>query len=127
MPATYRYTCCQASDIERPWHPGDLFVLHWISEALPMTEARPPTPVMLTAELAGPFKTVDRLKTATTAAPFAQATSARTTTHGGKALTSTILIPADAAPGLYRLNFAIDSAGEILSGSSVIEIVRVKP
>lgn len=124
-PVTYRYTCCQKTDIDQVLHPGDVLVVHWIVETLPPTRTYPETPVTLSASLTGSYPDATTLKrSAGAGAPSSALTAApvQTTDRAGGAPVSTIAIPLDAAPGLYDLSTSVESGGGRLSGESIVRV-----
>lgn len=130
-PVTYRYTCCEKTDVDQVLHPGDVLVVHWIVETLPPTQAYPEAPITLSASLTGSYPDATTLKSSVGAgAPSPRLTAApvQTTNRAGGAPISTIAIPTDAAPGLYNLSTSVESGGSRASGDSVVRVeARVAP
>lgn len=124
-PATFTYTCCSAGDVDQVIHPGEVFQLHWIVLAGPPSPAAP-TPIALSAFLTGPHTDTTDVKTAfgdgVPASPTMEATPVHTTSNAGEAPISRIVVPPDAAPGLYDLSTVVESAGGTLSGKYVIRV-----
>ncbi|BDO43414.1 hypothetical protein [Cellulomonas sp. NTE-D12] len=124
-PATYRYTCCQKTDVDQVLRPGDVLVVHWIVETLPPTQAYPQAPVTLSASLTGSYPDVTTLKSSVgvgVPSPRLTAAPVQTTNRAGGAPVSTIAIPTDAAPGLYDLSTSVESGGGRASGESVVRV-----
>ena len=91
------YTCCSIADVTQPAHPGSTFRVHWIKPDPPITY-----PVNLTAELVGPYTTVDAAK-AEGAAHHYRATLVAVEPPYTTAPVSIIHVPASATPGYYNL------------------------
>lgn len=120
--ATFTYTCCSRADVTQVRHPGDVIHLHWIVSAGPPSATSNVSPVTLVVALSGPYQSVESLKGASTPAPIASAQPIHTTTGVGGDPVSTLVIPKDAASGLYNLTTSVESAGGGLSGGSIIQV-----
>jgi len=120
--ATYSVTCCQSSDIDQLYHPGETLVLHWIVSPGPPTSSHAPTRLTLSASLDGAFGSVADLKGGSPAADTPRAASVTTTDRSPTVPNSVIQLPADLAPGYYNLVFKIAAAGNSFGGASVIQI-----
>ena len=123
----FTFGCCAESDLTRPLHPGDAFVMHWIVK--PASQPGTSDPVTLDARVYGPFPDVASLKAAfssgsTPNVPVAEyaAPLILTRSTDGSAHTSTISLPPEAAAGLYDVETMVTSAGAGLGGGSVISV-----
>jgi hypothetical protein len=122
------YTCCEANDVDRAYHPGETLTIHWIVTS-PTGAAAPSPGVELTARLTGPYQTVDKLKAATpdTRHVDGKATFTAPPVHpSGKPdeqPVSTIAIGADAEPGYYNLEFSVATSGGTSGGASIVQVV----
>jgi hypothetical protein len=121
--ARYTFTCCTASDIESAWHPGETVRLHWIVVAAAATADSRPSPITITAILAGPYASVNGLKGGAPAARTLPATALKTDDRNPMVPTSTFALPSDLAPGLYNLVFKVDyGGGNSVGGASVVHV-----
>jgi len=125
--ATVTYTCCRQADIAPVRHPGDAVQVHWIVSAGPPSASSKAGSVTLSASLSGPYPDVNSLKAAPTPVAAATAIPVRTTDRAGRAPTSTLVVPADAASGFYNLAFAVESEGATRSGASIIRVAAHAP
>ncbi|WP_232233926.1 hypothetical protein [Micromonospora chokoriensis] len=120
------YTCCDATDVDTVYQPGQKLILHWI--VTPGTAPASKSPqVELTARLTGPYADPSELKSATTgkAAPAAgqatfQAPPVRPSGAADERPSSVIPIAEDALPGYYHLTFAIREGGGSVGGASIV-------
>jgi hypothetical protein len=127
--ATYSFTCCKATDVNTVRHPGETFVLHWISTPGSPSPARPVS-LTLSASISGPFGTARALKKAlgsrgTEKTPSLEVLNAKPihpTTWNDRPLLTEIPIPRNAPAGLYNLKFTVASANTSGSGDSIITI-----
>ncbi len=123
-PATYshyQYTCCDAADVQRVWHPGETLTMHWSPQSAQTTDSSTQM-LTLTASLTGPYADVDSLKKGGAASISLKAApvSASNGTHSSPV--SVIALPAGLAPGLYNLTGTVASSGASSSGSSIIQV-----
>ncbi len=119
----FRYTCCAASDVQRVWHPGQAFTLHWIVEPAGMTSDPRQHPLTLTALLRGPYSSVAALKAAVAHAETLAATPIHVTDQLPGTPVSTIPLPRNLPAGWYNLVVGVDSAsGNQAGGGSVIHV-----
>jgi hypothetical protein len=110
-------------------HPGETFVLHWISTPGSPSPARPVS-LTLSASISGPFGTARALKKAlgsrgtekTPSLEVLNANPIHTTTWNDRPLLTEIPIPRNAPAGLYNLKFTVASANTSGSGDSIITI-----
>ena len=123
----FTFGCCSASDLTRPLHPGEAFVMHWVVKpvSLPGTS----DPVTLDVRVFGPFPDVVSLKSAfsdgpTPNVPVAQYAAPLISTRStdGSAHTSTIQLPPGAAAGFYDVESMVTSAGAGVGGGSIISV-----
>jgi hypothetical protein len=115
-----RYTCCDVSDMNRDYHPGDTVTLHWIVDPAGLG---PSDGVELDAHLTGPDPTVAELKHATAAGKFTFAAEPlHPTGRAGEAPVSDIAIPTGAPTGYYDLVISIIETGGSTSAGSVIQV-----
>ncbi len=121
--ARYTFTCCTASDIQSAWRPGETVSLHWIVVAAGATADSRPLPITITAVLAGPYASANRLKGGAPAARTLPAEALHTDDHNPTAPTSTFALPSDLAPGFYNLAFKVDyGGGHSLAGASIVQV-----
>jgi hypothetical protein len=116
----FRYTCCATSDVQRVWHPGQAFTLHWIVEPAGMTSDPRQHPLTLTAVLKGPYSNVGALKAAVAHAETLAATPIHVTDQLPGTPVSTIPLPRSLPAGWYNLEVSVDSAGGNQVGSSSV-------
>lgn len=69
---TSTYTCCRASNIMGPWHPGQTLTIHWIVKPGRLSDKPKATKLTLKASLTGPYESVAGLKSATRSGPAAR-------------------------------------------------------
>ena len=111
-------------------HPGETFVLHWISTSGSPSPARHPVSITLSASLSGLFRTAQALKKALGSRGTERPTSLEvlnvkpihTTTWNDRPLLTAIAIPPNAPTGLYDLKFTVASANTSGSGDSIIVV-----
>jgi hypothetical protein len=121
--ARYTFTCCSASDIQGAWHPGETVSLHWIVVAAGATADSRPSPITITAVLAGPYANVNGLKGGAPAARTLPAAVLNRDDRNPTAPISTFALPSDFAPGFYNLAFKVDyGSGNSLAGASVVQV-----
>ncbi len=128
--ATYSFTCCRTADINTVRHPGETFVLHWISTPGSPSPALSPVAITLSASLSGPFQTVLTLKkTIGNRGPgkkhsleLLNARPTHITAWDSRPPLTTIAIPRNAPTGLYSIKFTISSAVSSISGDSIIRV-----
>jgi len=119
----FQYTCCAGSDVQRVWHPGQDFTLHWIVEPAGMTSGPRQHPITLTAVLTGPYPSVAALKAAGAHAQTLAATPIHVTDQLPGNPVSTIPLPRSLPAGWYNLDVSVDSAGgNRVGGGSVIHV-----
>ncbi|MBM7494263.1 hypothetical protein JOD64_005485 [Micromonospora luteifusca] len=120
------YTCCDATDVDTVYQPGQNIILQWI--VMPGTAPAAKSPqVELTARLTGPYADPSELKNATTGkvrpaskeATF-QAPPVRPSGAADERPSSVIPIAEDALPGYYNLIFAIREGDGSVSGASIV-------
>jgi hypothetical protein len=118
--AQARYTCCAAADVETVYRPGQAVSVHWtVVESV----ANPSRDVVLQARLAGPYRSVDELKAATSDSGSAYASlPVRPTGAPGEQPVSTIPLGVDARAGYYNLVFSVVQAGWTSGGASVVRV-----
>jgi hypothetical protein len=123
-PATftrYQFTCCDGSDVQRIWHPGETLLLHWSPQSASSTDSATQM-LTLTATLRGPYADVDSLKRGGMAPTTLAAASVSATTAMPSSPTSVIVLPADLPPGFYDLTEKVASASGSASGSNVVRV-----
>lgn len=129
----YSYTCCPADLSATLWHRGQTLRVTWSAVRETRSPAGSPVGITLTMVLTGHYASVSTLKSATTArpssparpggrAPIAVAPSIRTTTRAGGAPVSVLVIPRDAPPGFYNLQFSAGSGNARSGGSTIIRV-----
>lgn len=119
----YTFNCCTAVDSQGPWRPGDTVDLGWIVGTTVLPTDDPPRSRVLTAELQGPYASVEALKGGAAATTTLAAPPLTTDDHNPAAPTSHITLPASFAPGFYNMVFAIDyGQGNSFSGASVLQL-----
>ncbi|MGY4909168.1 hypothetical protein [Micromonospora aurantiaca (nom. illeg.)] len=114
------YTCCADLDVDKPYHPGQTLSVQWTVEPGSTSPQ-----VELTAQLTGPYGTVDDLKAASAGPGLVTftATPIQPTGTPGERPASTIVIGPDAKPGFYDLVTSVVGDGNaITSGSSIIQV-----
>jgi hypothetical protein len=131
---TYSYTCCSAGLNATVWHPGQAIRVTWKAVPQGRVPAANPAGLTLTMLLTGPYADVSTLKSAISAngsparpggrAPAATAPAIHTTDRAGGAPVSVLMIPRDAAPGYYNLQFTVASGGGSMSGATIIQVAR---
>ncbi len=131
---SYWYTCCSANLSATAWHPGQTIRVTWSAVRATQSPAGSQAGITLTMVLTGPYGNVSALKSAIAAkpsparpggrAPMAVAPAIGITTRAGGAPVSVLVIPRDAPPGFYNLQFGAES-GRARSGGSTI--IRVAP
>jgi hypothetical protein len=119
VPVTY--TCCEAADVEMPYQPGQTMTVHWIVQTPEEPVSGPPA-VELTASLTGPYASADDLKGGTAGAATYTAAAVRPSGAPDEQPVSTIVIGADAQPGLYNLVTSANQGGATSGGSSVVRV-----
>lgn len=124
------YTCCEAADVNSDYHPGQTLSVHWIVTPGTSSAGGQNQQVELNAHLAGPYATVNDLKTS--AAPADKdlagvstftAEPVRPSGRAGEQPVSLILIPPTATPGYYNLVTSVTEPGATASGASVIHVI----
>lgn len=120
--ASFRFTCCAASDAQPAWHPGQKVALRWIGESAGVTSDGAKQPITLTAVLTGPYASVALLKAGGAHADTLYASPMQVTNRTSGNPVSTIGLPMDLPAGWYNLTTNIRSAGSIVSSASVIEV-----
>ncbi|MFI7305412.1 hypothetical protein ACIBM8_19540 [Micromonospora aurantiaca] len=114
------YTCCEDLDVDKPYHPGQTLTVQWTVEP-----GSTSSQAELTAQLTGPYGTVDDLKAALAVPGLVTftATPVRPAAGSGERPVSTIVIGPDAKPGFYDLVTSVVGDGNaITSGSSIIQV-----
>ncbi|HEV7710632.1 MAG TPA: hypothetical protein VGP16_20730 [Asanoa sp.] len=118
---TVTYTCCVATDVETPYQPGQTMTVHWIVQT-PEEPVSGPPQVELTASLTGPYASADDLKGGAAGAATYTAAPVRPSGAPDEQPVSTIVIGADAQPGLYNLVTSANQDGATSGGSSVVRV-----
>lgn len=128
----YSYTCCSANLGATVWHPGQTLRVTWSAVRVTQSPTGSQARVTLTVVLTGPYGNVSTLKSAIAAkpspnrpggrAPVAVAPAIRTTTRAGGAPVSVLVIPPDAPPGFYNLQFGAASGSARSVGSTIIRV-----
>lgn len=119
----YMFTCCTANDGQGAWRPGDTVDVQWIVGTTRVPNDGPPRSIVLSAELQGPYATVDELKTGSAPVTTLTATPITTDDQDPAVPTSHITLPATFRSGLYKLAFSIDyGQGNSMSGASVLQV-----
>ena len=129
---SYWYTCCSANLGATVWHPGQTIRVTWSAVRETQSPAGSRAGVTLTMVLTGPCGSVGALKSAIAAkpsptrpggrAPMAVAPAIRITTRAGGAPVSVLVIPRDAPPGFYNLQFGAESGSARSGGSTIIRV-----
>jgi hypothetical protein len=122
--ASFRFTCCAASDAQQAWHPGHEAALHWIGESAGMTSDDTKHPITLTAVLTGAYGSVALLKAGGAFADTLYASPMQVTDRTSGSPVSMIGLPVDLPAGWYNLATNIRSAGGSVSSASVIEVTQ---
>jgi hypothetical protein len=118
----YRVTCCQSSDINQVYHPGEALVVHWmVSPGWPTTSSIATT-LTLSLTLQGPYASVTALKSGAAASYTLHAATLTTTDRSNRAPTSSIQLPGDLPPGFYNLTTKIAGPDSSQSGASVVQL-----
>src|SRR5262245_54006723 len=119
----YQFTCCQASDVDRAWRPGETLTVHWIAkEGMPTADATRHR-VTLSATLSGPYADAASLKSGAAATRRLQATTITVDDRTSAAPVSTIALPPDLPAGLYNLAIEVDTGqGNGMTAASVVRI-----
>ncbi|WP_433825821.1 hypothetical protein ACQP2E_27395 [Actinoplanes sp. CA-015351] len=131
--AVVTYSCCADTDVDSPYHPGQVMSVRWTVESTNVPAAGGAAPVELSASLTGPYATVSELKSApedsTNAAEYVTLTAPPVRPSGtpGEKPVSTILISSDAGPGYYNLTTAMKQGEKIVDGASIIRVVTPAP
>ena len=123
-PTPASYSCCDASDVDKIYKPGQTLTVRWA--VVPGQPGGPPPQVTLTASLTGPYASVEDLKAAIAdvTAPTGDATltaqPVRPSGQPGEQPVSVIALPTTAVPGYYHLlTTAADPTGRVSSGSVI--------
>lgn len=122
--ASFRFTCCAASDALQAWHPGHEVALHWIGESAGMTSDDTKHSITLTAVLTGPYASVAVLKAGGAHADTIYASPLQVTDRTPGNPVATIGLPIDLPAGWYNLATIIRWAGGSVSGASVITVTQ---
>jgi hypothetical protein len=120
--AQYTVTCCQSSDVNQLYHPGEALVVHWIVSPSTATASDAATTLTLSATLQGPYASVTTLKSGGPAAYTLHAAAVTTTDRSPTAPTSVIQLPADLPPGYYNLVERVAQPDSTAGGASVVQV-----
>jgi len=120
----YTYTCCEGSDFQRIWSPGETLTLHWVA-APAGTTAGSGQRITLTAVLTGPYANVDASKAGGSSRVTVQAAPVVTTDRAGADEVSSIVLPIGLPDGFYNLADTIDVSSGKASGASVINVSHI--
>jgi hypothetical protein len=125
--ATYRYSCCDATELV-PVRQGndEVATLHWTAIPASPTTTRAAIPVSLAAALTGPFPDATVLKIAMASKPrrlpTIVAATVRTTDQAGGAPVSTFRIPTTTPAGLYDITTTVAYAGGSQTADGVVQV-----
>ncbi|RAO32731.1 hypothetical protein ONO23_03149 [Micromonospora noduli] len=126
IPTTY--TCCDSTDVDTIYEPGQHVAVHWNVELGTGPAARP-SQVELAARLTGPYSSVGDLKNASRgkAQPASgevtfEAPLVRPSGAADERPVSVISIGADALSGYYNLITSVRQGGGTVSGASVVRV-----
>ena len=118
----YTYTCCEASDIQRLWLPGDTLALHWMVAPAGTTSDATAERITLTAVLSGPYPNVAALKAGGSPRLTLRAAPIGTTDRARANAVSSIVLPMSLPAGFYNLADTIESANGKAGGATVIQV-----
>ena len=118
----YTYTCCEASDIQRVWLPGDTLTLHWMVASAGTTPDVTAERITLTAVLTGPYPNVAALKAGGSPRLTLRASPIGTTDRANVNAVSSIVLPTSIPAGFYNLADTIELANGKDAGASVIQV-----
>ena len=119
----FQFTCCVSGDVQKVWHAGEEFTLHWIVEDAGTTSDAAQHPITLTAVLTGPYASATLLKTGGAHAETLAATPIQVTDRTPGSPVSSIPLPQALPAGWYNLAYSIDSGGgNRAAGASVIRV-----
>ncbi len=117
----YQYTCCDAADVQRVWHPGETLTMHWTATVALTTDSSTGT-LTLTATLTGPYADVNSLKAGSAASTTLSAAPLSASNVTPSILVSLIALPAGLAPGFYNLASAVTAPGGQSGGSTIVQV-----
>jgi hypothetical protein len=120
--AQYAVTCCQSSDVNQLYHPGEALVVHWIVSPSTRTASDAATTLTLSVTLQGAYASVTTLKSGAAAAYTLRAATVTTTDRSPTAPSSVIQLPADLPPGYYNLVMKVAMPGNSAGGASVVQV-----
>jgi hypothetical protein len=118
----YTYTCCQASDTQRAWVPGETLTLHWIAQPAGTTPDNSAARITLTAVLTGPYPNVNALKAGGSPRVTLSATPIVTTDRANTNAASSIALPTSLPAGFYNVANSMELASSKASGATVIQV-----
>jgi hypothetical protein len=121
--ARYQFSCCLASEIGQVWSPGQTVQLHWIVQSATATPDSTPHNLVLTANLAGPYKDVVTLKSLRPAQRTITTASININDRTPATPISVFVLPSDLAPGLYSLTIKVDfGGGNRMDAGSIVQV-----
>jgi methionine-rich copper-binding protein CopC len=121
--AHYTVTCCQSSDVNQLYHPGEALVVHWIVSPSTRTASDAAITLTLSVTLQGAYASVPTLKIGGPAAYTLHAAEVTTTDRSPTAPTSVIQLPADLPPGYYNLATKVAMPDDnSVGGASVVQV-----
>ena len=121
----YTYTCCEGSDFQRTWSPGETLTLHWLAQPAGTTPDNSGQRITLTAVLTGPYPNVDASKAGGSPRVTVRAMPVVTTDHAGANEVSSIVLPIDLPDGFYNLADGIEASSGKASSVSVIHVSHI--
>ena len=125
--ATFTYSCCTASFVNSPYHPGEVMRLPWTRTAH-VPGALKTEMVTLSATITGPYKTVALLKTAFARhtprlGEFnAKAAQIRVSDASGKRCFQLVKVPDVATAGFYELTTSVTTHSLVTSEGTVFRV-----
>src|ERR1017187_2821451 len=128
--AQYTVTCCQSSDVDQLYHPGEALLVHWMVVPATRTASEVATTLTLSVTLEGAYASVSALKSGAPApvgngtppAYTMRAATVTTTDRSPTAPTSVIQLPADLPPGYYDLVIRVATLDYSAGGAKVIQV-----
>jgi hypothetical protein len=117
----YQYSCCDASDVQRVWHPGETLTMHWTAQSAVTTDSTTQM-LTLTASLSGPYADVNAVKGGGAASTTLRAAPLSVSNATASSPVSVIALPAGLAPGFYDLTGTVAAPGSQSGGSSIIQV-----
>lgn len=121
--ASYKFSCCNATDMQRTWHPGESVEMHWIVQDAGQTTDSRHHPITLTAVITGSYADVNALKSGAAAMHTVRAQAINTDDRSPTAPSSNFTLPADLPPGFYNLAIGVDfGGGNRWSAAGIIQV-----